>query len=260
MDNVKIVNVLEEDSGDGFVLSLGRFSFPADEKGPTYYPIDRAQSVGIQQVGAIFGQPLLTGVTAIVGKSETGKTALIDAISRQNGVEVFSFGEPYGYAETRPMKLLSYMHERMDKQEHKLLLIDSFKYFVYTGGNAARSKGGINVELMQQLTDLSVAAIRSGTAVVVIINLQSDDVEVITTFREAAVSSIVGLVETVRSSDATYRFRTDEGRFSVELPVWTKRNDASINSENMLHVLHSETGDEPDRVVSLINAIQQELN
>lgn len=261
LESIKLHGAIQYDytdeDDDTFVLTLGKFSFP--KQGPTYFPIEKARSIKILKVGSLLGSPIMTGVTVVIGKTETGKTGIMSRMAKENGVMPFDFGEPYGYAETRPMKLLKYMHQHMQEDHgQKLILIDSFKYFVYSGGGGARSKGGVNVEFMQQLTDLSVAAIRAGVAIVAVINLQSDDAEVITTFREAAVSSIVGLIETRKQADAVYRMRSDTERFTGEVPVWTNR--VATEEERPFDVIAFDAPEVGSGTESLMSAIRDELD
>jgi hypothetical protein len=171
------------------------------------------------QVGTIYGEPIVSGVTVVMGKSNTGKTQLMRYLQKSIGGEMIRFGEPYPNSVQNPQVAVDAMVAFMDGPD-KLLLVDSLKYFVYKGGST-KGKGGVSVELFQDLTAISAVAAQLGKAIVVVLNIATDDQETIDIYTEAAKTSCTGAVITRLEKDPLYHYRTELDRFSVTIPAYT---------------------------------------
>lgn len=167
------------------------------------------------------------GFNLVLGMSSSGKTTYLNELSKITGWEVKKFFEPDPDSNTSLDEFCEMLHKFINDQDGpEGLLIDSFKAIVYSKGNL--SKGGINMSSLQEMSNLSAIAAKSGKIIVGSLNLTSDDLELYNAYSEAAVGSINGLINLTSRGVARYRVRDyNTGERYDTTSKWVKTGDRS---------------------------------
>jgi len=211
---------------------IGEYSYLADKLGVA---TDLEIPVDLAQKGSTLKLP--PGVTMIIGRSGSGKTAL--ALSRMNALNdntIYArFGEPLDrrfalelatvgadeglFLHQHEAKLAEQIARFLFADDLSVMIIDSLRYLVYAGGGAT-GKGGVNMSLFADISFLDVVAARRGKSLVIIINPLTDDDAAYKNIVEAAVGSVAALIDVESPNRIKYtsRFNADRSFRTFSLP------------------------------------------
>lgn len=140
---------------------------------------------------------LPSGVTVIFGLTNTGKSELAKRLAKASGAEFIRFHEPELPAIVSTDELFSVIYNFLES-ERKMLIWDSFRYFVYNfGGDSKRAagKGGISSAMYSDLTALSLLASMLGKSIVIVINPMTDEEKDVKTIAHALEGSTAGIIQ-----------------------------------------------------------------
>lgn len=205
---------------------------------------------------------LAYGLTAIFGVSNSGKSELSKYLAYQLNLPVFRFSEPEIPSVMEPHILVSEI-ERFLKSEDPVMIIDSFRFFIYnTAQKSAAGKGGVNTKLYSDLTALSVAAAFRKKVIIVVLNPMSDDDSSEIVFK-ALEGSIAGLFRAKSYGSCQYASRASSSmRNAVSLTYSGHLAEPNSKMETMewLHGHHAESDLFAQRVFGRVIAQYQNLN
>lgn len=187
----------------GSAYPIGRLS------DATYSNLEKHDKANSPLIELAHGNILLgRGFNMVLGKGSSGKTTYLKALAKTTGWELHKFFEPDPDSATSLDELCELLHSFVNSEWEEArqgIIIDSIKAIVYSKGNLG--KYGINRSVMQELSNLSAVAAKSGKIIVGAVNLASDEDELYREFGEAAKSSINGLIDLLPNYTARYRIR-----------------------------------------------------
>ena len=135
------------------------------------------------------------GVTAIYGMTGSGKSELAKLLHKHTKADFIRFHEPELPALLDYKELFRRIEAFLLDPEREILIIDSFRFFVYnTEGRRAAGKGGISSALYSDLTALSVLASYLNKSIIIVINPMTNDekeVERIAHVLEGSLSAVM---------------------------------------------------------------------
>lgn len=152
---------------------------------------------------------LPSGVIPIFGVTGSGKSTMATYLTTLLKARYVRFGEPEIPSIHDPKQVLSVIHDFLNNDEFKFLVIDSFRPFMFLDTEkASMGKGGVNNALYMDFTALSSLATWAGKTILIVINplaFNKDDVE---TVRSNLESSTVGMIHTLSYGSFTFVSRT----------------------------------------------------
>lgn len=183
---------------------------------------------------------LPTGLTIVMGKSGSGKTALtLGRLAANNeSVTYVRYAEPLDdamfvtrltnqrvYSATSEPDVIEYLlnHLFSEPDTTDVFVLDSIRYLVFAPGGAT-GKGGVNMTLFTQLTHLDIVASLLGKSVVVVVNPLSDDQASYDLMIESALGSCSAVVDVLNPTSIRSNSRASGRRWeSVQLGKLTQQ-------------------------------------
>lgn len=179
------------------------------------------------------------GVTAIYGKSGSGKTRLafhhlfaaIDATNRGSAryLKAFEPGNDAAMMAVSPavdvpmfeVDLAVALADALVDPKVDVIIVDSLRYLFYSSSGGATGKGGVNMALFMDLTHLDLVASSLGKRVVVVINPMTDDDTAFNFYVEAALGAVAGVVvmDDYRNARFSNRYAQVRDFQHVKLPA-----------------------------------------
>lgn len=174
------------------------------------------------------------GVTVVFGVTNSGKSELLKYIGSRLRLNIVRFQEPELPTLSNPVELIQEI-ERFLNSDERILLIDSFRFFVYNSvGRSAAGKGGVSTRLYSDLTSLSIAAAYRRKSIIVVLNPMSDD-DSTALIAKSLEGSVSGIFEAKGFGAATYAARTLESRrskinihYAHEVQVTPEKNEMVV--------------------------------
>lgn len=197
-------------------------TFPLTPEGSDKYAID-----------------LPTGVTAVLGKSGTGKSRFtfdhlfystatrgakplyIKAFEPGDSARLMKFSVPATFDEPEfELDLASALAEALLDPTRDLIIVDSLRYLFYSSAGGATGKGGVNMSLFMDLTHLDTVATRLNKRVVVVINPMTDDDAAFAFYAEAAVGAVSAVVvmQDYKTARVSNRLKPSRDFVPLEVP------------------------------------------
>lgn len=159
-----------------------------------------------------FNVSLPVGVTAVLGRSGSGKSRLtfdhlfatVDA-KRPGSIRYIKMFEPGNDEKilntSRQTSIPSYEIElavelaaHLNDPKVEVIIVDSLRYLFYSSEGGATGKGGVNMALFMDLTHLDALAAAYGKSLIVVINPMTDDESAFNFYVEAAVGAVSGVI------------------------------------------------------------------
>lgn len=179
----------------------------------------RAESPEMMCKMPALGVPSSGGVVICLGQSGSGKTALLAGIAAADPQAVrLAHVEPdaIGRLSLYEWGLAQHLAAFLDDDRANLVLVDSFRDFVYSGSGST-GRGGVNMSMYSQLTRLDLFLRMYGKLAIITLNPLENDEGRLSFHKEAAASSTAGVIFTNKA-------RGDGQTTEVEYTITTRAN------------------------------------
>lgn len=213
---------------------------------------------GFKQNDELVDLVLPTGLIAIYGNTNSGKTELAKRLAVRSGGEFIRFHEPELPSLTSHIKLFTRLEEFLESDK-QILVWDSMRKYIYSTSDDVRrpaGKGGINPSLYNELTSLSILASLAGKTILVVVNPMTDKEDDVKTIAHAIEGSITGIIKSRKfgSFSLTARGvnheRIDQ-QFTYDGPVDDFARQENVNNESDLENMFKVETKEDDSNVSM---------
>lgn len=168
-----------------------------------YHPVVRKE---LSVLRSVDGLPICTGLTVILGPAGTGKTPLLNYLTGSVDGHVIHHGEPFPGFSTEDCELAL----RVLASDSPVIAIDSVKNLIGRLGGAASARG-ISRELFPMLSDLASEFASAGRALILTINISSDNDLVFNEISEAIKSNATMAIFAGTDSRCAWFARTGVG-------------------------------------------------
>lgn len=178
-----------------------------------------------------FALDLPHGVTAVLGKSGSGKTRFVfdhlfySTVARgEKAVYIRAF-EPGDVAKLREyttdatffeasfeLDLVQRVVDALIDPAVDVIIIDSLRYLFYSSSGGATGKGGVNMGIFMDLTHLDLVAAAFQKRIIVVVNPMTDDENAFNFYIEASVGAVSGVVVMSDYRNARISNRLDASR------------------------------------------------
>lgn len=188
--------------GDGSVETIAHARVWSHGDRPTTFEVGQ-----IGDVATIDGIPAAHGINVIYGLADTGKTPILEYVANTLKATLIRAGEPFpGY-----LRSTAELAGAMIGAVTPAICIDSLKNVTgRLSGNATR--GGLSREFFASLSDLSSFFAERQQAVFIVVNISSQQKEVVDETVQALESNSIGLWHVTSSGKIEWLVRTHAGR------------------------------------------------
>lgn len=171
------------------------------------------------------------GVTAIMGKSGTGKTRLayhtIHRLNSDRGLYLsidelegaLELIHPNSVAEASETSMVGNLADALFDSKTDYVIVDSLRYLFYDTTGGAAGKGGVNMSLFMKLTRIANVAAKRSKALIFIINPMTDDDAAFSFYKEAAMGAVNAVITLSSPTKAEITSRIAETRQWTDLRV-----------------------------------------
>lgn len=177
---------------------------------------------------------LPVGLTVIFGRTNTGKSLLVDHLSTKLNVPIVRFCEPELPALLNPHKVIKKIEEFLES-DSKIFLLDSLRFWIFRDKtDSSALKGGINSGLFIDLTALSLVAAYHDKSIVAVINPMTDDATVLEMMAHNTEGSTAAVIQTRSPGEFSFVARTFDNlrtkvNYAFQLP---DRRDQGLGQDH----------------------------
>lgn len=189
------------------------------------YPFENMPGAVKVQLDQSHYLELTTGLNLVVGGTSTGKSTLLERLyesllTDESALTTYlEYCEPSATATVDEQALADATATAILATDPSVLLIDSWREYAYASNAGATGRGGIDMSLFARMTALDIAALRSGTVIVAVLNPLTTDDDALNFYKSAAEGSVTTLLTMDRPGSIRYVTRRPDKSGNTRRPL-----------------------------------------